>query len=157
MGYGASGFSRSFETLQRTGRIAGQQIAGRVRPVAHNPTGQQGNAMKSAQLARLRIVSLAFMLPGLAGLIVSAMISMHYLDTMPRWPSPQEMRMTPRNIHGIVVYQTKAEDRQLNLMEYASVAVFLSGLTLGLVYLDRWSARQARAGEEEDPLKEKAR
>lgn len=108
------------------------------------------------QLARLRILALALMLPGLAGLIVSAMVSVHYLDTMPRWPSPREVRMTPRNIHGTVVYQTEAEDRRLNLMEYSSVGVFLAGLGLGLVYLEQWSAQQARAAEENERLRENA-
>ena len=91
--------------------------------------------MNSTQLAKLKTISLTLMLPGLAGLIVSAMFSVHYLDTMPRWPSPREMRTVPRNIHGIVVYQTAAEDQKLDLMEYSSVGVFVVGLGLGLVYL----------------------
>ncbi|MGA2560717.1 MAG: hypothetical protein ABSF17_13645 [Terracidiphilus sp.] len=78
--------------------------------------------MTWAQLARLRVISLTLLLPGLAGLIVSAMFSVHYLDTMPKWPSPQELRTVPRNIHGTVVYQTAKEDRELNLMEYSSQA-----------------------------------
>ncbi|HXR38424.1 MAG TPA: hypothetical protein VN776_05005 [Terracidiphilus sp.] len=106
-------------------------------------------------MATLKTFALALILPGLAGLIVSAMISVHYLDTMPRWPSPQELRTVPRNIHGIVVYQTEAEDRKLNLIEYSSVGVFVAGLGLSLVYLERWGARQLPAGEEEDKLTEK--
>jgi len=114
--------------------------------------------MKIKQLARLRVVSLTFMLPGLAGLIVSAMISGHYLDTMPKWPSPPELRTVPRNIQGFVVYQTAAEDMRLNLIEYSSVGVFLVGLGLGLVYLEKWGARQAslarEMAREEDTLTE---
>ena len=108
--------------------------------------------MKPTQLRTLKAISLALILPGLAGLIVSAMFSVHYLDTMPRWPSPEGLRTVPRNIHGIVVYQTAAEDRKLNRMEYSSVGVFASGLILGLVYLKKWGARQARASEEDDRL-----
>jgi hypothetical protein len=93
-------------------------------------------------------------LPGLAGLIASAMFSVHYLDTMPRWPSPEELRTVPRNIHGIVVYQTAAEDRKLDMMEYSSVGVFVLGLAVGLVYLEKWGARQARLAEESDRAKE---
>lgn len=92
------------------------------------------------------------MLPGLAGLIFSAMVSVHYLDTMPRWPAPQELRTVPRNIHGIVIYQTDAEDRTLNLYEYSSVAVFMAGLVSGLIYLKKWSLRQTVAVEEDDRL-----
>ena len=110
--------------------------------------------MTSAHLARLRVISLALILPGLAGLIISAMVSVHYLDTMPKWSSPREMRTVPRNIHGTVVYQTAKEDQVLNLMEYSSVGVFLAGLGLGLVYLEKWGARQARAAEDEDRLTE---
>ncbi len=115
--------------------------------------------MKTSHLKTLKAISLSLILPGLAGLIVSAMISVHYLDTMPRWPSPEESRTVPRNIHGIIVYQTEPENRVLNLMEYSSVGVFVVGLGLGLVYLEKWSARQMRAAQErgakeEDQLSE---
>jgi hypothetical protein len=101
-------------------------------------------------LRTLKTISLSLLLPGLAGLIVSAMFSVHYLDTMPRWPSPEELRTVPRNIHGIVVYQTAAEDKKLDLIEYSSVGVFVAGLALGLLYLEKWGARQARLAEERD-------
>jgi hypothetical protein len=110
--------------------------------------------MNKAQLATLKFFSLLFLLPGLAGLIVSAMVSTHYLGTLPKGPVPAEMRMTPRNIHGIVVYQTAEEDRKLNLMEYSSVGVFVLGLGLGLVYLEQWSAERTREAEEEGELAE---
>jgi hypothetical protein len=48
--------------------------------------------------------------------------------------------MTPRNVHGIVVYQTVQEDRRLSAMEYSSVSVFIVGLLLGIVYLEKWSS-----------------
>jgi hypothetical protein len=110
--------------------------------------------MKSAQLRTLRIISLALILPGLAGLIISAMFSVHYLDTMPRWPSPEEQRTVPRQIHGIVVYQTVEENHKLDLMEYSAIGVFLTGLGLGLFYLEKWSARQALVAEKDDRLSE---
>jgi hypothetical protein len=110
--------------------------------------------LKAAQLATLRFVSLLFLLPGLAGLIISAMISTHYLDTMPRWPTPEEMRMTPRNISGVVVYQTVEEDRSLTVTEYSSVGIFLVGLGLGLVYLEKWSAVRAHHAEEDELIED---
>jgi hypothetical protein len=117
-------------------------------------TREEVQTMNSAQLSKLKMIALALILPGLAGLIVSAMISVHYLDTMPKWPSPRELRTVPRNIHGSVVYQTAEEDRRLDLIEYSSIGVFLVGLGLGLVYLEKWGARQARAAEEDDQLTE---
>ncbi len=108
--------------------------------------------MKKSQLATLKFFALLFLLPGLAGLIVSAMISTHYLEVMPRGPVLVEERIVPREIHGIVVYQTADENRKLNLIEYSSVAVFLVGLGLGLVYLEKWGSLQVRAGEEDSEL-----
>ncbi|HWG20231.1 MAG TPA: hypothetical protein VG225_06845 [Terracidiphilus sp.] len=106
--------------------------------------------MSRQQLGLLRFVSLLFLLPGLAGLVFSAMISTQYLETMPRSPVPAEMRMVPRNIHGIVIYQTADEDRKLTVMEDASVGVFLVGLGLGLVYLRKWGIAQALGAEDEE-------
>lgn len=94
--------------------------------------------MKLTKMAALRILALVFLLPGLAGLVVSAVISTSYLDTLPRSPAPEELRTVPRNIHGTVVYQTVQEDRRLSIMEDSSVGVFVIGLGLGLFYLARW-------------------
>jgi len=75
------------------------------------------------------------------------MISTHYLDTMPRWPAPEANRVVPRGIHGTTVYQTPAENRDLNLIEYSSVGVFVLGLALGVVYLEKWGQyADARGG-----------
>jgi hypothetical protein len=106
--------------------------------------------MNRQQLGTLRFFSLLFLLPGLAGLIFSAMTSTSYLANLPKIPDPTQMRMTPRNIHGVVIYQTQEEDRRLTLMEDASVGVFLVGLTLGLVYLRKWGIAHALGADDED-------
>jgi hypothetical protein len=62
------------------------------------------------------------------------------------------MRMTPRGIHGAVVYQTVEEDRRLSLIEDSSVGIFLLGLGLGLVYLEKWSSARALAAEYDEEL-----
>ena len=103
--------------------------------------------MQTRQLSTLRHFSLLFLLPGLVGMIFAAMLSTHYLDTMPRTPEPDEMRMTPRNIHGAIVYQTTEEDRKLTLVEDLSVACLVVGLGMGLVYLEKWGSLQARTAE----------
>ena len=46
--------------------------------------------MKTMRLATLKFFALVFLLLGLAGLIVSATISTHYLDMMPSGPVPGE-------------------------------------------------------------------
>jgi hypothetical protein len=120
-------------------------------------TEMEVNSMTTARLGMLKFFALLFILPGLGGLIVSAMISTHYLDTMPRFPDPEELRTVPRNIHGVVIYQTEQEDQKLNRIEYGSVGVFVIGLTLGLTYLEKWGARQALEAETEDSFTEIAR
>jgi len=113
--------------------------------------------MKTAKLAALKRLSLLFLLPGLAGLVISAVISTYYLDTLPKSPVMEEMRMIPREINGTVVYQTAQEDRRLTGIEFTSVGVFLLGLGLGLVYLEQWGSRQAQMAEDEADLAEEAR
>jgi hypothetical protein len=109
--------------------------------------------MKTSHLSRLRILSLLLLLPGLAGLVASAVISTSYADTLPRAAAPDEMRLIPRNIHGVVVYQTVEEDRRLTIMEDTSVGVFLLGLGLGLFYLERWgNVRSSELELEEEDL-----
>jgi hypothetical protein len=106
--------------------------------------------MTHSQLGNLKFFSLLLLLPGLAGLIFSAMISTQYLNTLPSAPDPQEMRMVPRSVHGNVVYQTKEEDRQLSMIEDISVSIFVVGMVLGILYLEKWSVMRAQAAEEDD-------
>ncbi len=110
--------------------------------------------MRPAQLATLKFFALLFLLPGLAGMILSATISTSYLEKMPQVPVISEDRVVPREIHGIVVYQTKEEDKKLSSIEDWSVAVFVVGLGLGLVFLEKWGATQARYGEENNEFVE---
>jgi len=96
--------------------------------------------MSRVNLTVLRLLALLFLLPGLGGLVFSAMVSTDYLENLPRFPAPAEQRMTPRSVHGVVIYQTVKEDQRLSTMEYASVSVFLVGLLLGIAYLEKWSS-----------------
>jgi hypothetical protein len=110
--------------------------------------GTRGIIVKQENMSTLRAFSLCFLLPGLAGLILSTSISTHYLNALPRYPDPQHLRMVPRNINGYTVYQSTAEDRRLDTVEYSSVGLFIIGTTIGLVYLRKWGI--ARAIEAED-------
>jgi hypothetical protein len=108
--------------------------------------------MKASRLPALKFFALLFLLPGLAGLIVSATISARYLDTMPKSPAPDQLRIVPREIHGTTIYQSVAEDRELDVIEYSSVGVFVVGLVIGVVYLEKWGAAQSRAAQEDSEL-----
>ena len=101
-------------------------------------------------LYTLRFVALLFLLPGLAGMFVSASISTRYLEELPRMPVPAEMRMTPINIHGVVVYETVEEHKRLCAIEHSSTVCFLAGLGLGLVYMRRWGVANAIGAEEDE-------
>ena len=72
------------------------------------------------------------------------------MNTLPRYPDPQNLRMTPRNINGCIIYQTEAEDRNLDLTEYSSVGVFLVGLAAGVVYLQKWGIVRALEAEDDE-------
>jgi hypothetical protein len=110
--------------------------------------------MESNPRATLKFFSLMFLLPGIAGLVVSAMISLNYGSTMPKWPVPEQSRTVPRSINGQVIYQTEEEDLRLNEIEFVSVGVFLVGATLGLVYLGKWGMARAMASDDEDAANE---
>ena len=106
--------------------------------------------MRAAWLATLKFFALVFLLAGLAGLIASAAISTHYLVVMPQKPAPEELRVIPRSIHGVTVYQTTKENRLLNDWEYTSVGIFLVGLTLSAIYMEQWGSMQLPVGAEEE-------
>jgi hypothetical protein len=106
--------------------------------------------MKTARLATLKFFALVFLLVGLAGLIASAAISTHYLVAMPRVSTPGELRVVPRSIHGVTVYQTTQENRLLNTWEFTSVGIFLVGVTLSAIYMEKWGSMQVSAAEEEE-------
>ncbi len=60
----------------------------------------------------------------------------------------ESQQLVPRNIHGVIVYQTVEEARRLNVLEYTSVSVFVVGLVLAVVYLEKWSTARAEDAEE---------
>lgn len=106
--------------------------------------------MKTENLPELRLFSLACLLPGLLGMILSATISTHYMNTLPKFPDPEHERMVPRNISGYVVYQTEDEARRLDIVEYSSVVLFLAGLVSGLIYLHKWGLVRAIDAEDDE-------
>ena len=96
----------------------------------------------------LRLFALLFLLPGLAGVIFSGWVSTSYFASLPRVPVPAEMRMIPRSVNGVVVYQTQEEDRRLTILEGSSIATFFVGLGLGVVHLHRWGIVEVIMGKD---------
>ena len=85
---------------------------------------------------------------------MSAIISTHYMNNLPRFPDPNNLRMNPRNINGYIIYQTDQEDRFLDLVEYSSMGIFLIGLSSGLVYLQKWGLVRAIESEDDEFIAE---
>jgi hypothetical protein len=50
----------------------------------------------------------------------------------------------------VTIYQTAKENRLLNTWEFTSVGIFLVGVVLSVVYLEKWGSMQVPAGEEEE-------
>ena len=69
-------------------------------------------------------------LPALCIFLYSGLISNQYLHTLPRQPNPDAHRVYPRNIHGIVVFQTYSEREYLDALCDGSIAAFFVGLIL---------------------------
>jgi hypothetical protein len=112
--------------------------------------------MSRIKLSWLKFLALVFMLPGLGGLVFSATVSTNYLESLPRVPDLEEQRTVPRNVHGVIIFQTAEEDRRLSIMEYSSVTVFLVGLVLGIVYLEKWSSALQKDAQMDADLLEEA-
>lgn len=98
----------------------------------------------------LRFFALLFLLPGLAGVIYAGWVSTRYFATLPRMPIPEQSRIFPRTINGVIIYQTQEEDRRLKLLEGSSITVFLIGLGLGIVHLRRWGIQGVLMGSDVD-------
>lgn len=78
------------------------------------------------------------MVPALAMLLYSGVIWNRYLTTLPRTLDPTTGRVYPRNIHGIVVYQTHAEELRLELTENIAWGVFMLGMLVGSLEERHW-------------------
>jgi hypothetical protein len=106
--------------------------------------------MENENLTTTRFFSLLFLGSGLLGLMISAALSAHYVNTLPKRPDPQNLRMIPRDIDGYTVYQTDDENRTLDRAEFGSMGVFLLGIVVGLVYFQKWGLARAIESKEED-------
>ena len=112
---------------------------------------QDATSLKSSKqnsLPLLQFFSMLFLVPGIFGLIVSTILSTSYLANLPRIPDPQSLRMTPREIHGVTIFETVEEDRTLTGVEYGALGCFLIGLVFSVVYIEKRSAARASEGEQ---------
>ena len=81
-----------------------------------------------------RIVAIS----GLMGGLCSWAIWLRYFDTLPRQPDPISARIYARNMHGITIYQTKAEDLFLSIWSGVSYTLMASGVLVGLFEERHW-------------------
>jgi hypothetical protein len=113
--------------------------------------------MAPLKKATIRHLSIALLVPSIAGMIWAGTIRANYLDTLPKRPVFEQMRVVPRNIGGTVVYQTEEESALITRIDIASGAIFLVGAFLGIVYLRRWGMRRMLENDEDQALVEEQR
>ena len=71
---------------------------------------------------------------GLAGIVWTASLWFEYQRTLPRHPDPVLGRVYPLNVHGIVVYQTRAERNRLDEIQYSSIALFAVSALMAAIH-----------------------
>jgi hypothetical protein len=75
---------------------------------------------------------------GLAGCLWTFGMWNYQLDTLPRPPNPARGSIYPRNIHGVIVYQTLSERDRLERIQRAAIGVYGLGLLLSLLHRKIW-------------------
>jgi hypothetical protein len=88
----------------------------------------------TAHLCKIwKLLPLVLAVPGLATWIYSGTIWNQYLHTLPRSPDPRAGRVFAGNIHGIVIFQTRAEQLRLDLMKDISLGAFFLGAVIAAI------------------------
>ena len=85
-----------------------------------------------------RAVALVLAIPALLAWTYGAGLESSYQRLLPQVANPMIGRVFPRNIHGIVVFQTHAEKLRLDLIEGISISAFFAGLTIGGLEERHW-------------------
>jgi hypothetical protein len=79
-------------------------------------------------------LGIAVGLTGLAGVLWAASLWFDAQRTLPRHPDPQAGRIYALNVHGIVVYQTHAERKHLDTIQYSAIALFGASALMAAIY-----------------------
>lgn len=77
---------------------------------------------------------------GLLGLLAAAILWSQQFRDLPRAPDLANGRIHPRNIHGVVVYQTAREQDALDLIQNTALASFGLSAILSAYYKGKWQA-----------------
>jgi hypothetical protein len=141
-----SGLGRAFACDFRFGTI-NRRRSGRGSPMELHPP----ETTTSSPRRIWRTVAIVLMVPALAALLYTGVIWNRYLDTLPRTPDQTSGRLYPRNIHGIVVFQTRAEALHLERMENISFGTFALGMLIGWLEERHW---RRTAGKSIPPMPE---
>jgi hypothetical protein len=75
-------------------------------------------------------VELIVWLIAFVGIMWASYLSSTYQATLPRYPDPVAGRIYPRNIHGVVVYQTRDQRDRIDRIEYSWIVMLVAMFAL---------------------------
>ena len=75
---------------------------------------------------------------GLAGFMWTFSLWDHQSRTLPHFADISRGRVYPRNIHGVVVYQTLAERDYLDAVQTSSAGIFVISIIMSVIYKNKW-------------------
>ena len=101
-----------------------------------------------------RAVAIALCIAGLIGAVSSYVTWNQYLQNLPRHPDPTAGRTHPRNIHGIVVYQTGTEESRLDRLDNVTLGMLVLAMLIGII-LDRIEGKPWLSGKPGFPLRKR--
>lgn len=96
--------------------------------------GKQGRDIQ--RFIKLFGMSLGYL--GFAGMLCLFGLSNHEVSTLPRTPEPTAGNVCPRDIHGIVIYETRSEKKLYEELEVGSFLIFGTSFLLWLFSRWKW-------------------
>jgi hypothetical protein len=86
-------------------------------------------------------IGIFLFLVGFGGGLWAGALFYQYQGTLPRRPAPASGRVYPLNVHGIVVYQTRAERNRLDEILYSSIAILAASGLMAAIHQKKFGRR----------------